>query len=189
MIEEIQVTPMSADDPSIQVSDVSYLPSGDGMKQIHVSLEHSTSNNETVTLQYKYKMNGPLFVSQRVKVSWSIGYDEEAQSINNIEISVKFPANMFSKIASSLNNFNVSQQGETMIVTFPTSRVAVSSYRPMFSANNLVFDSCQTYWYTRGPLFTIFGFVGTIMAIMMFCLGVKFVRHNMKKKHKEPEHV
>ncbi|KAG2386816.1 hypothetical protein C9374_001851 [Naegleria lovaniensis] len=179
MIGEIHVTSMSN---QVKISDILYLKSGDGMKQIFVSFENPTSETTQVTLQYKYMINGPLFVSHNVsRVAWSIGY-EEAQSINNIEISVKFPTNMFSKIASTLKGFKVKQDGPETTATFPTSSITspAGSYRPMFTANNLLFDTCQTYWYTNRPFLTIFGFYGITLAIMFVCLAVKIIHDNIE---------
>ncbi|KAF0984684.1 hypothetical protein FDP41_000583 [Naegleria fowleri] len=181
MVGEIDVTSMS---DSMKISDVLYLKSGDGMKQIVVSLTNPTSDIETtqVTLQYKYLMNGPLFVSHNItRVAWSVGY-EDAQSISNIEISVKFPTSMFSKISSSLKGFKVKQDGPETTATFPTSSITspAGSYRPMFTANNLLFDTCQTYWYTNRPLLTIFGFYGITLAIMFVCLAVKIIHDNIE---------
>lgn len=191
IVGEITVTPSSTVFPGVKVASVNYVKSnGDNMRQIDVLLKAPTSSVQItdITLQYSYKIKGPLYVFQnQTRASWAVGF-EDAQAINDIEITFNFPTNMLTNLTSA-QAVSWKVDGPQKIGTFPTSSVKTTrgSYTTYFTGVNVMFDSCQTMWYHPETSVTIIAFYLIPFMVMAIVLGIKAVRDNIASYKEEQQ--
>jgi len=184
--DPVNVIIEQSDTRNLAVKSIGESVGKDQQRKIVTTLNKETASNEQITLSFSYNIKGPLKVFKNLtRVGWSVGY-EEATSISAIDVSVKFPTKMLASIKSEAG-IVTQTDGPVTTVTFPSTKLTspMAAFRPIFTANNLLFDKCQTYWYNPGTSYMIIILYGVVFIVFTLVLGIKVMREEWENARRE----